>query len=211
MAKYTMFRGTNEDDVLRFVGFTGADTPHQLMVAGGAGDDMIVLNGYSGVAHGDAGNDTIAANHGADVIRGNEGNDLLLGQGGFDRLFGGADDDTLFGQAGNDTIIGDEGADEIIGGNGNDILFGDKSGGQHKNGAAGVDVFRFDAADGHDKVRDFGVGVDTVVLHGMVDQNYLLTYNGTNSFITFGTTEIKFLGVQLSADDIVVVNDGMTF
>lgn len=211
MATFTFFSGTAGDDLLDFDGFKGVGTPNRLTIGGGDGDDRIVLNTHAGVVHGDGGNDTIIGNNGNDALRGNEGNDVIKGHSGHDRIYGGSGADELRGGSGNDTVIGDEGSDALIGGNGNDVLFGDRSGPLHKDGSAYADVFRFDTADGNDKVRDFGIGVDTVYLHGLTGDSYTLDYNGTNTKLFFGATEIKFVGVELTAADIVFVDDGMTF
>lgn len=211
MATFTFFHGTDDNDELDFTGFVGVGTPNRLSVGGRDGDDRIVLNNSAGVVHGDGGNDTIVGNNGNDVLRGGEGNDVLKGHSGADRLFGGEGADELRGGAASDVLIGDQGMDEIIGGNGDDILFGDRSGPQHKDGSAFADIFRFDTSDGNDKVRDFGIGVDTVYLHGQVGDIYTLDFNGTNTKLYFGMTEVKFVGIELTTADIVFVDDGMTF
>ncbi|MEM9699367.1 MAG: calcium-binding protein [Pseudomonadota bacterium] len=211
MPKFTNFKGDEDENLLDFRGFTGDGTPHQIYVNGKGGDDTIYLNGYSSKARGGDGNDFIAANHGADKLRGDAGDDLLKGQGGFDHLWGGADNDTLMGGVGNDTLIGEHGMDELIGGNGDDVLYGDMSGPRHKDGSAHRDIFRFDTDDGYDKVRDFAVGQDKIYLHGRNDDAYELSFNGTNSFITYGETTIKLLGVELTSEDIIKVDNGMIF
>jgi Ca2+-binding RTX toxin-like protein len=73
----------------------------------------------------------------ANTLQGNDGNNLLLGLGGADSLSGGAGADTLVGGAGNDTLIG----------------------------GAGEDAFRFDGlAEGPDRIVDFQVGVDSLLI-----------------------------------------------
>jgi len=115
--------GTNGDDVVNvFAAGTAVDlfglaaqvhvdnfesgaTKDQLVVNGGAGDDVLVNNGSIGV-----------------TLDGGDGDDILLAGDGGDTLIGGAGDDTLIGGAGDDTLIGGDGDDVLIGGAGNDVF-----------------------------------------------------------------------------------------
>ncbi|MGE0333504.1 MAG: calcium-binding protein [Ramlibacter sp.] len=61
-----------------------APEPDDLVVSGGAGNDVL---------SGGAGDDRILGGGGADILRGGSGNDRLEGNGGADRMEGGAGDD----------------------------------------------------------------------------------------------------------------------
>ena len=83
-------------------------------------------------------------------IGGGSGNDVIRSMQAGDDLFGGA---------GNDTLYGGGGEDRLAGGKGADILWGGE----------GADLFVFDAADagtGLDRIEDFELGIDTIVLEG---------------------------------------------
>jgi len=82
------------------------DTPADLTLEGGPGDD--VLQGL-------AGNDTIYGRGGDDWLRGGPGNDFIIGEAG---------DDWIMGESGNDLLEGYEGDDRVEGGDGNDHLGG---------------------------------------------------------------------------------------
>jgi hypothetical protein len=66
------------------------------------------------------------------------------GRAGVDALYGEDGDDTLRGLAGNDYLEGGRGADTLFGGADRDFLLGGE----------GADVYKFNAGDGHDVVRD---------------------------------------------------------
>ncbi|MBU0997916.1 MAG: putative Ig domain-containing protein, partial [Firmicutes bacterium] len=120
------------------------DTPPNLSIDGGAGNDLL---------HGLAGSDSITGGSGndfivgeiewvseypeeysllnpwgktgmADVLRGESGKDVILAWWGDDAVSGGDDDDFLEGGDGNDTVEGDGGNDVVVGSNGNDSIFG---------------------------------------------------------------------------------------
>ena len=76
-----------------------------------------------------------------------EGNDKLLGGQGADSIDGLGGDDTVEGGAGDDRLNGGAGANVLLGGE-------------------GADVFVFDAGGGgRDRVEDFQVGVDRIVVN----------------------------------------------
>jgi Ca2+-binding RTX toxin-like protein len=90
-------------------------------------------------------NDSLVGSSGTDSVDGGDGNDVLSGVGG---------DDFLDAGAGNDTLYGGAGADNLHGGEGNDTL----------TGGAGADNFRFSANQGQDKITDFTIGQDRILL-----------------------------------------------
>ena len=77
-----------------------------------------------------------------------------MGEAGADRLFGGTGNDRIEGGKGADRIKGDGGNDRITGGAGDDIL----------SGAAGADRFVFADGDGRDRITDFRVETDRLLL-----------------------------------------------
>ncbi|HEY1380848.1 MAG TPA: hypothetical protein VGF55_28865, partial [Gemmataceae bacterium] len=119
----------------------------QIVVDGGAGDDLIRLDsealggqplGVPVVALGGTGNDTIVGTPGPDRLFGQVGNDTIRGGAGDDFLSGGDGSDWLEGGVGNDTVSGDLGNDILYGGTGNDTLQG-AAGDDYLNGEAGSD------------------------------------------------------------------------
>lgn len=140
---------------------------------GGISFDLSILNaaGYAVIADGFGKLDQvrnfedIQGTGTADVMRGdaaankfwgNAGADLLAGAGGQDTLIGGLGDDTLEGGADGDDLFGDAGADVLNGGTGNDKM----------QGGADADQFVLAAGDGNDRIEDFELSVDTLVLNG---------------------------------------------
>ena len=92
-----------------------------------------------------------------DLLEGTEEADIGRGKAGKDTLEGFAGDDVLKGNKGRDTLIGDEGADILNGGKQKDKL----------TGGEGPDSFVFASKlknNWADKITDFEVGVDTIVL-----------------------------------------------
>lgn len=93
-------------------------------VFGGAGNDVIRLDGSRNFATGGPGNDRLIGANGRDRLFGGPGNDVIDGRGGVDRISGGDGNDTLFGSWGDDKLFGNLGRDTLDGGAGNDILKG---------------------------------------------------------------------------------------
>lgn len=160
-------------------------------LAGAAGDDSLVgLNGND-TLNGGAGADTMRGGLGADrytvdspldviIEFAGEGNDTVvssisytlgdhleglafngsanlvgIGNALLNRMTGNAGDNLLRGLDGNDVLIGQDGADTLVGGNGADQL----------TGGTGADWFLFEnAAQGQDRITDFAVGVDEIVV-----------------------------------------------
>ena len=160
-----MFGGAG-NDTLNATG--GADS-----VYGGAGNDLIFLDENSGAfVDGGGGTDTVSYARldttsvaiglyvdlagvtdplaiqlgylnedvtltGIENIRGSRAADFLAGNAGANLLAGGVGDDVLMGRGGADTLVGGEGADRFV----------------------------FENADGgNDRIRDFTVGTDRIVL-----------------------------------------------
>lgn len=137
------------------------------LLEGGSGQDT--LNGFGGndTLRGGGGNDRLYGGDGNDALTGNLGRDQLYGGSGRDVLWGGGGNDVVRGNAGPDVLRGNTGNDTLLGGTGADILFGDR-GDDVLFGGAGADSFRFrvdasGAALGDDTIKDFAVGLDTLV------------------------------------------------
>jgi Ca2+-binding RTX toxin-like protein len=97
--------------------------------------------------YGGAGNDVLTGGFGRDDLYGDDdqyGNDYYDGN---DMLSGGFGDDLLDGGAGNDFLYGEFGADILYGQAGDDVLDGGIDPfGDHLEGGAGYDYYRYDAA-----------------------------------------------------------------
>jgi Ca2+-binding RTX toxin-like protein len=120
-------------------------------------DDTINGGRKSDVIYGFGGNDKLYGNGGNDVLVGGKGDDSLWGGAGNDRLYGGEGNDNLWGGMGHDAIFGGMGNDTIEGGRGNDVL----------KGGEGADRFIFNPnqkGEGHDRIKDFELGTDKIVL-----------------------------------------------
>jgi Ca2+-binding RTX toxin-like protein len=108
--------------------------------------------------------------NGDDVVRGEDGHDQLFGENGNDALFGGTGDDLLDGGRGDDRLDGGAGDDRLVGGQGNDILVG----------GMGADTFVFAKSSGFDRITDFTLGEDRLVLEeGISIRSILQTGEGT--------------------------------
>ena len=101
-----------------------------IVVAGGAGDDLVDLQpgagtiGLPATITGGDGSDALLGGAGDDVILGDGGDDSINGRGGDDKLLGGTGGDSLFGSGGDDTLQGERGGDSLVGGSGRDLILG---------------------------------------------------------------------------------------
>lgn len=160
--------GDEGNDTLR--GGKGDD-----MLDGGSGDDSIRGGQGEDILSGGDGNDTLRGGQGDDMLSGGAGNDMLYGGRGNDTLEGGMGDDMLYGRKGNDMLSGDDGNDTLNGGMGNDTL----------TGGSGEDVFHFNGMFGQDRITDFVLGDDLVRFSGVVEGDMSLSYDGTNTIVSF--------------------------
>ena len=83
-----------------------------------------------------------------------DGDDVIIAKAGNDRVFARDGGDTVDGGKGNDKVHGGLGNDTLIGGPGKDKLWGDE----------GQDSFLFKAPSGVDKIMDFNVAEDNIIL-----------------------------------------------
>lgn len=84
-----------------------------------------------------------------------------------------------------DILSGSDSADRIVGGRGNDTL----------SGGTGADVFVLAPGDGKDVVRDFQVGVDTLLIQGVSPSSIMTTSANGGIEISYGADKLKLLGV----------------
>lgn len=185
----------------------------EAMAAGGAGDDLIMLqldsrysDGHGGMALGGDGNDRITGTSLIDIINGGAGSDIISGLAGDDKLFGGSgsedplsdEGDTINGGAGNDAIFGSDKNDLLIGGTGNDDIFGD-AGDDQIFGDDGDDLL--DGEDGEDTLEG-GLGDD--ILNGGADNDVLIDTAGNNTLDGGeGLDEIRTLGDASAVNTIL--------
>jgi serralysin len=193
-------------------------------IIGRQGWDQIFGGGGQDRLFGGGGSDTLEGGIANDRLSGGGGHDSMLGESGADRLFGNRGRDTLDGGTGDDRLFGEEGHDRLIGDTGNDRLFG-ASGRDTLDGGAGDDVlfggdqadyFVFDIGYDADRVRDFGLGDDKLMLStaltGGLDNaqdviDTFATVSNGHTILDFGngdTIELRnYTDLGTLADDIV--------
>ncbi|MEM8789988.1 MAG: S8 family serine peptidase [Pseudomonadota bacterium] len=172
--------GGDGDDLLD--GGTGTDT-----LSGGDGDDRYIVDHASDKVIEDAGQGvdhvqssvdwtlsahvehlTLDPSAGAINGTGNTRNNRLIGNESGNRLSGDRGHDKLYGEGGDDLITGGRGRDFIVGGAGDDRI----EGGAHSDrlfGGLGSDTFVFtdDGTVSSDRIHDFALGEDSVLLVGI--------------------------------------------
>lgn len=182
----------------------GAATLPSFTRGGDAGDnrltgsfwnDRLLGRGGADTLRGGNGIDTLDGGAGADSLDGGAGNDRLLGGLGADRLLGGLGNDSLAGAAGNDVLLGGPGADTLAGGAGADTL----------TGGAGADRFVFATGGGRDRISDFDVDHDRLLL----DRDLLDGLANPNRIIA-EHARIVAGAVVLDFGDTVIRLDGLT-
>jgi Ca2+-binding RTX toxin-like protein len=202
----------------QFIG-EGTDTLVNIEEAnlfGGSSNNIFDTTEFTGnvILYGGAGDDLLFAGSGEDLLYGEEGADTLTGGAGNDYLFGGEEDDSLIGGLGNDALRGGEGNDYLFGGDGDDGL----------NGEAGNDII--DGGDGYDVLAVFGdfnytltntqfigEGTDTLVniegtnLFGGSSNNIFDTTEFTGNVILYGGAgdDLLFAG---SGEDLLYGEEG---
>jgi Ca2+-binding RTX toxin-like protein len=186
-------------------------------LVGGLGNDIIVGNGAITQLYGGGGNDHLWGRAGAVRYDGGAGLDyarydnanfgnltlrldnasLNVGAAAVGDSYAGIEG--LVGGAGNDVIIGDGFANYLFGVAGSDFLDG-LSGSDFLSGGAGADRFRFSSALGTsnvDRIADFGVGVDDLLLLSSI-----FSAMGT----TLEATELRIGAAALDANDYIIYN-----
>jgi Ca2+-binding RTX toxin-like protein len=163
-------------------GGLGDDTLH-----GDDGDDLLVGTQGNNMLYGGLGNDRFKIGDGVNYVEGGDGLDrVTFTQQSFNfgvhadltndftelaaRLGFGDSENTyvsienMTGSRGNDFLAGTDGANRINGGDGNDVILM-RGGDDTVTGGAGADAFVFDrVAAGNNRIRDFAVGQDKILL-----------------------------------------------
>jgi Ca2+-binding RTX toxin-like protein len=172
------------------VTINGADaSADQLVVNGGAGDDIINASGLR------AGQVNL-------IINGGDGNDTITGSAGNDTVIGGRGNDVASLGAGNDTFVWNpgDGSDTVDGGAGNDTLV--------FNGA-NIDENMEISANGRGATLTRDVGVVSMNLTNMetIDVNAL---GGADTITVddLSMTSVKDIAIDLSATPGSGVSDG---
>jgi Ca2+-binding RTX toxin-like protein len=184
----------------------GVDYVKDVIIQGGAGNDVVIGGAGKDTINGDAGDDVIFGYRGGDVIDGGAGNDTLYGDDlGYNGIAG---DDILRGGSGNDTLYGGARTDRLEGGDNNDLLYGGL-GGDNLLGGAGDDMLFGDddgAAPGNDKL-DGESGNDSLFGGGGNDElnggsgNDVLEGGDGDDFLS-GGTESDLLTGGAGADTV---------
>ncbi len=196
------------------------------VIDGGDGNDSISTGGsvFGDIVDGGAGNDFIISGFGPSVdqnfIDGGAGTDVVsyvLGAGVYVDLdytltvigslagFNVPDDvlvsiENIIGSLGDDYLAGNAGVNVLRGGEGNDILQG-RGGADKLVGGIGADTFVFEAAsDGGDRITDFSVGVDHILIvsenFGDINAgNIVANFQASSTGLAFGS------GPKLTLDD----------
>ena len=144
--------GRGGADQLAFVAYDS-------VLAGGSGDDVILLRGAENRVLGEAGDDVLIAVSGRHDLQGGAGNDALYGGLDSDKMTCGAGADRFFLSPHHDGLEGKGGDDSLSGGTGNDLLSGG-AGRDSLTGGLGGDVFVLAVAASTmltaDVITDFG-------------------------------------------------------
>jgi len=161
---------------------------------GSAGNDVLTGDAQAGALA-----DILFGDLGDDRISGGKLGDRLFGNGGADKLYGGAGNDMLNGGAGKDVLKGGGAADILRGGDGDDKLVGG-TGDDMLTGGSGRDKFVFTRGDGHDRITDFEIGRDTIVIDrgasGISDLEF--TRKGADVLVHFADVTILVEDVRVA-------------
>ena len=177
---------TGDAAVNRISGADGNDR-----IKGGGGGDFLTGNKGFDLIEGGNGNDTVSGGTGFDTLDGGEGNDILNGDSGQDTILGGGGNDRLSGGDSDDLLSGGNNADTLTGGTGDDNL----------SGGAGYDVFAFDLDSGYDRITDFDLLRDTILIDGVADLSGITFTEAGQSSLTrlqFGASTVVLFGVSMT-------------
>ncbi len=166
--------GGNGNDWI--IGDTGAD-----QLFGGGGNDILYIDAQDTVIKGGEGQDIaiVTTNQAITLDLGLSSLEMALGNDGNDTftnsstvsvtIDGGKGDDTIKGGSGDDLLIGGEGSDRLQGNLGNDTL----------QGGSGQDSFFFGANNGQDRIDDFDIATEKIIIDGSLGWEHL-TYAMSN-------------------------------
>ncbi len=174
--------------------------------------DIQEFTSGSEIGRGTAADDIMDALDGNDRIYGFNGNDTIFLGTGADIGYGGNDNDTIYGDDGNDRLYGDDGNDSLYGGTGADILFGGSgndyldggTGNDRYTGGDGIDTFVIGAGQGIDRIIDYQIGIDEVLVLGSITTfeeksgSNVLIKSGTETLATVGNVAIGEISYTLS-------------
>lgn len=202
------FDGGRGDDTLDFSAFTGhigvdlSSPAHKISV------DLQVTAGAGGMLdYTVAGKDRLNA-VGIENVTAGAGNDLLRGSNGANILDGGAGNDRLEGLGGNDILIGGAGDDILVGGRGNDTM----------SGGSGKDSFVLQPGSGHDRILDFDIKEDVLVLSGFGEDGAItwVEYRadagnviGMRGFLGDGSASVILMGIKTADGIKIAYEQGM--
>ncbi|MGM3309609.1 M10 family metallopeptidase [Anabaena sp. WFMT] len=202
----------------QFIG-EGTDTLVSIEEAnlfGGSSNNIFDTKGFTGnvVLYGGAGDDLLSAGSGDDLLYGEEGADTLSGGAGSDYLFGGEENDSLIAGLGNDALLGGEGNDYLFGGDGDDGLNGE-AGNDIINGGTGYDVLAISGDFNYTltNTQFIGEGTDTLVsieganLFGGSSNNIFDTTEFTGDVVLYGGAGDDLLSAG-SGDDLLKGEEG---
>ena len=133
----------------------------------------------------------------SDIIYGKQGHDVISGKGG---------NDILYGNRGTDFLIGDEGDDQLFGGRQRDVLFGGL-GNDTLSGGKGRDRFLLDSDGSIDRILDYEIGKDTILLGKDLTPDLLIITQGTgtesqNTYLFSDNNELIGILDNIQATDI---------
>ncbi|MBO9998777.1 MAG: PQQ-dependent sugar dehydrogenase [Cyanobacteria bacterium SID2] len=184
--------GTAEAEAI--AGLDGIDR-----VLAGASNDAVFGNGGTDELYGEDGNDSLFGGRDNDVLSGGDLSDRLSGDEGNDWLYGGSRLDVLDGGSGNDSLFGGRDADTLIGGEGIDRLQGDL-GDDLMWGGVGGDGFVVSLTGGFDRVFDFELGIDRLLLEaGLTFDRLQFSDDPGGAILSVnGTPLVQLLGIEAS-------------
>jgi Ca2+-binding RTX toxin-like protein len=155
---------------------------------GNALANKIIGNAVDNLIRGDAGYDQLWGEGGNDDVYGGLGNDLLFGGDGADKLYGDEGADKLYGGSGADSLYGGIGADSLEAGQDGDVLYGE-AGNDLMKGGAGNDHFVFATGSGVDRVKEFVLGSDQIVIDGVDVAKVSISHHGTNLWVQWDSSD----------------------
>lgn len=178
------------------------------------GDDALKLTlggGSSGTLRTGNGNDKVIGGNGdIELLNTRDGNDVVVTGSGFvdvirtgagrDKVTLNSDSGTVHLGSGNDKFFGGSGDDWVIGGSGNDLM----------KGGGGDDVFYFSDDSGVDRLKQFKLDEDKMLIddHEGGFDTLLISKAGKHKIVEHDGGSIKLLGlgnVVIDADDFMFV------
>ncbi len=136
------------------------------------------------------------------MIEGTDGRDRLLGTVAGDIIYGYGDRDRLWGQTGDDQLFGGDGNDKLFGEQGDDLLWGG-SGYDRLSGGAGADGFVLSLGEGRDRITDFTLGVDIIIMTSDISLGQLeVEQAGRNTRLSYAGDTLAIIN-RIQASDLI--------